>query len=258
MECSIREREVIIKMEKKIIENMDYANIPKHVAIIMDGNGRWAKSRLLPRTAGHKKGVDAVEEVLEAASILGVEALTLYAFSTENWKRPEEEVSFIFKLPKLLYGRLMDKLMQWNVRIQWIGELHLLPESMKELIADFERETANNTGLVMYLAFNYGGRAEIVSATKQIAQDVLDGKIAIDAIDEDYFGSNVYTAKHPDVDFLIRTSGELRVSNFLLWQIAYSEMYFTDTYWPDFGKEDFYETIRIYQSRSIRKGGLTK
>lgn len=243
-------------MQKEIIEQIDYENIPKHVAIIMDGNGRWAKSRMLPRTAGHKKGVDAVEEALEAASILGIEALTLYAFSTENWKRPEEEVSFIFKLPKLLYGRLMDKLMKWNVRIEWIGELHLLPDSMKQLIADFERETANNTGLVMYLAFNYGGRAELVGASKKIAQAVLDGAITVDAIDEDYFASQIYTSQHPNVDFLIRTSGELRISNFLLWQVAYSEMFFTDKYWPDFGKEDFYAAIRTYQQRSIRKGGL--
>lgn len=241
-------------MEK--IEGIDYTKIPKHVAVIMDGNGRWAKERNLPRTAGHKKGVDAVEEVLEAASILGVEALTVYAFSTENWQRPEEEVSFIFKLPKLMYGRLLDKLMKWNVRIEWIGELDQLPDSMQKLIADFEERTKNNTGLVMYLAFNYGGQTEIVQTTKKIAAAVQSGALSVDAITPELFAASLYTGEHSEVDLLIRTSGELRVSNFLLWQIAYSEFYFTDGYWPDFTKEDFYEAIREFQGRSIRKGAL--
>ncbi|GBU10960.1 undecaprenyl pyrophosphate synthase [Erysipelotrichaceae bacterium] len=241
---------------EEILEKIDRSRIPKHVAIIMDGNGRWAKNLLLPRTAGHKKGVDAVEEVLEAASILGVEALTLYAFSTENWKRPTEEVSYIFKLPKLFYTRLIDKLMLWNIKIKWIGEITKLPNTMQKLIADFESKTEKNTGLLLYLAFNYGARSEITATVKKISQAVLDGELAISEIDEAFFGTQLYTGENVNVDFLIRTSGELRMSNFLLWQIAYSELYFTDKLWPDFSKNDFYHAIFDYQQRNIRKGGL--
>lgn len=243
-------------MSNSKLAKINKNNIPQHVAIIMDGNGRWAKAKNLPRTAGHKKGVDAVEEVLEAASILGVEALTVYAFSTENWQRPEEEVSFIFQLPQFFYNRLVDKLNKWNVKIKWIGELDLLPDTMKNLIADFEHQTKDNTGLLMYLAFNYGSRAEITSTTKKIAQAVQTGEISVADITEDYISNALYTGKHSNVDFLIRTSGELRISNYLLWQCAYSEFYFTDKHWPDFTKEDFYEAIYEYQQRDIRKGAL--
>ena len=243
-------------MTSSKIDLLNKDNIPAHVAIIMDGNGRWAKAKGLPRTAGHKKGVDAVEEALEAASILGVKALTLYAFSTENWKRPEEEVSYIFKLPQFFYNRLMDKLKKWNVKIKWIGELDKLPASLQKLIANFEEETKNHTGLLMYLAFNYGSRAEIIAATKKIIGQVETGEIAVDAITEEYFGEQLYTGVDSNVDLLIRTSGELRISNYLLWQCAYSEFYFTDMYWPDFKKEDFYEAILTYQQRDIRRGGL--
>lgn len=243
-------------MKQQFPETIDPTNIPEHVAIIMDGNGRWAQKRMLPRTAGHKKGVDAVEEVLEGASVLGIKALTLYAFSTENWKRPEEEVSFIFKLPKLFYSRLLDKLKKWNVRIKWIGELEMLPDSMQSLIQDFEIQTKNNTGLLMYLAFNYGAQAEITSTIKKIATQVQAGAIAVDDITTDYVSSQLYTGEDSSVELLIRTSGELRMSNFLLWQIAYSEFYFTDKYWPDFTKEDLYAAISDYQSRNRRKGGL--
>jgi len=243
-------------MTNTILNQIDRNNVPKHVAIIMDGNGRWAQQRLLPRTAGHKKGVDAVEEALEAASILGVEALTVYAFSTENWQRPETEVSFIFSLPQFFYKRLMDKLKKWNVKIKWIGELEHLPQSMQDLIADFEQETADNTGLLMYLAFNYGARAEITHAARALAKQVQDGKLEPAAITEESFADALYTKEHQDVDLLIRTSGELRISNFLLWQIAYSELYFTDILWPDFTKENFYQAILTYQGRDIRKGAL--
>lgn len=243
-------------MDEALIQALQQQPLPEHVAIIMDGNGRWAQQRMLPRTAGHKKGVDAVEEVLEAASILGIKALTVYAFSTENWKRPESEVSYIFKLPKLFYNRLKHKLQEWNVRIKWIGELDLLPDSMQELIKDFENDTKDNTGLLMYLAFNYGGHAELLHATKMIAQQVKDNQIQIADIDEELFAKELYTQEYPTVDLLIRTSGELRLSNFLLWQSAYSEFYFTDQLWPDFTKKDFYEAIATYQKRNIRKGGL--
>ncbi|MGL5042075.1 MAG: isoprenyl transferase [Culicoidibacterales bacterium] len=230
--------------------------VPNHVAIIMDGNGRWAKKRLLPRTAGHKKGVDAVEEVLEAATHAGVKVLTLYAFSTENWKRPEEEVSFIFKLPKLFYTRLMDKLLEWNVKIKWIGELEHLPASMKLLIADFEKTTKDNTGLIMYLAFNYGAHAEITNTVRKIVKSALENEISEAEITENYIESQLYTGADSKVELLIRTSGELRLSNFLLWQTAYSELYFTEKLWPDFTKDDFYTAIVEYQKRDIRKGGL--
>jgi len=243
-------------MTETMLKQIDRQNVPKHVAIIMDGNGRWAESRRLPRTAGHKKGVDAVEEVLEAASILQVEALSVYAFSTENWRRPETEVSFIFSLPRFFYKRLMDKLQKWNVKIKWIGELTHLPASMQDLIADFEQATANNTGLLMYLAFNYGGRAEITQAARAIASRVQDEQLSIEDITEAEFARALYTGQHSDVDLIIRTSGELRISNFLLWQIAYSELYFTDTLWPNFTKTDFYQAIIAYQNRDIRKGGL--
>jgi len=243
-------------MTETTLNQIDQQNIPAHVAIIMDGNGRWAQARTLPRTAGHKKGVDAVEEVLEAASVLGVKALTVYAFSTENWRRPETEVSFIFSLPRFFYKRLMDKLQKWNVKIKWIGEFTHLPTSMQDLITDFETSTANNTGLLMYLAFNYGARAELTHAAKAIATRVRDEGLAINDITEETFADALYTGRDSDVDLLIRTSGELRISNFLLWQIAYSELYFTDTLWPDFTKEDFYAAVLAYQRRDIRKGGL--
>lgn len=245
-------------MDNQILNKIDRQHLPRHIAIVMDGNGRWAQNKHLPRTAGHKKGVDAVEEVLEAASILGIQAVTLYAFSTENWKRPKEEVSYIFKLPKILYNRLIKKLMEWNVRIQWIGEHQQLPNSMKEIIADFEEKTKHNTGLVMYLAFNYGGKAEIISATRAIAQAVKDNKLAIADIDEKLYEQYLYTSKHPHVDLFIRTSGELRISNFLLWQIAYSEFFFTPKLWPDFKKHDLYEAVYQYQQRDRRQGGITK
>lgn len=243
-------------MKKTIFNQIKQDNIPQHVAIIMDGNGRWAKMRNLPRTAGHKKGVDAVEAVLEAASNVGVKTLTLYAFSTENWKRPEEEITFIFQLPQFFYKRLLKKLQKWNVKIKWIGELDKLPEDMRQLIADFEHQTANHTGLLMYLAFNYGARAEITATARHLASQVKEGTLDVVDITETSFGQALYTGADVDVDLLIRTSGERRVSNFLLWQIAYSEMYFTDKLWPDFYQEDFYQAIYEYQQRDIRKGAV--
>lgn len=243
-------------MTESVFKKIDKEKIPQHVGVIMDGNGRWAKAKGLPRTAGHKKGVDAVEEVLEAGSLLGIKALTVYAFSTENWKRPEEEVSFIFKLPQFFYNRLMDKLQKWNVKIKWIGELDQLPESMKKLIADFEESTKNNTGLLMYLAFNYGARSELTTVVKNIAQKVANQELEVADISEAYISKSLYTGEDSEVDLLIRTSGELRMSNFLLWQCAYSEFYFTDKLWPDFTKEDFFQAVYEYQQRDIRKGAI--
>jgi len=238
------------------LAKIDPERLPQHVAIVMDGNGRWATSKGLARTVGHKKGVDAVEEVLEAASNLKIKALTLYAFSTENWKRPEQEVSYIFQLPTIFYQRLLKKVMKWNVRIKWIGELENMPVQTKKTVDEFEAATKNNTGLIMYLAFNYGSQAEITTTVKKIAQQAIDGEIKIAEITPTFISNSLYTGADSNVDLLIRTSGELRMSNFLLWQCAYSEFYFTDILWPDFKKMNFYEAIYNYQQRSIRKGNI--
>jgi undecaprenyl diphosphate synthase len=232
--------------------------IPSHIAIIMDGNGRWAKKRALPRVAGHKKGVDTVREIVETCAQIGVKYLTLYTFSTENWKRPKEEVS---TLMRLLLNSLRDRVNELNdndVRLTTIGDTEALPiEVQKQLKSDIER-TKNNKKMVLNLALSYSGRWELLEAIKSITQDSIKGKIKPEEIDECLISKYLTTKNMPEPDLVIRTSGEFRVSNFLLWQIAYSEFVITETLWPDFSRNNLYEAIRVFQKRERRFGKVSE
>lgn len=247
------------KEEATEIISLDSNNIPKHIAVIMDGNGRWAKKRNLPRIAGHKEGMSTVKRIAIAADELGVKAMTLYAFSTENWKRPTEEVSFLMKLPGDFFGTFMPELQERNMKIQLIGFIDELPEATKNIVLKAVEDTKNNTGMVLTFALNYGSRAEIIEATKAISTLVKEGELEIENIDDAIFESYLQThflGELQNPDLMIRTSGEVRLSNFLLWQLAYSEYYFTDIFWPDFSEKDLHSAIQTYQSRHRRYGGL--
>ena len=234
--------------------------VPDHIGVIMDGNGRWAKKRMQPRVFGHKAGMDALRKVAIAASDMGVKALTVYAFSTENWTRPDQEVKFIMNLPVEFYDKFVPELHQKNMKIQMIGETDRLPKQTFDALKKAEELTKLNTGLILNFALNYGGRAEITQAVKLIAQDVLDAKINPGDITEELIGEYLFTGHLPkvlrDPDLIIRTSGELRLSNFLPWQAAYSELYFTDVLWPDFDEEALKEAIIEYNRRNRRFGGV--
>lgn len=240
-------------------ELLDKDNIPKHVAIIMDGNGRWAKKRHLPRIAGHKKGMDTVKTVTIAASKMGVKVLTLYAFSTENWKRPTDEVNYLMSLPSTFFSNFVPDLIKNNVSVKVIGYVDKLPEATQKAVRDAVEQTKDCTGMVLNFALNYGSRAEITTAVQNIAQKAVNGDLGIDQIDEQVISQSLMTGflgEIADPDLLIRSSGEERISNFLLWQIAYSELVFTDTYWPDFNADVFSDLIIEYQGRHRRFGGL--
>ncbi|MGL4972211.1 MAG: isoprenyl transferase [Culicoidibacterales bacterium] len=232
--------------------------IPAHIAIIMDGNGRWANERGLTRTAGHKRGVQTIEEIAAAAAAIGVKMVTVYAFSTENWSRPTAEVNYIMSLPEQFLKTFIPNAQTDNIQVRCIGDMSRLDPKVRAVIQDGIDKTANNTGMVFNLAVNYGGRLELTRATQLIAADVAAGKLAVDEINEACFADYLYTPEYPEVELLIRTSGEERVSNFLLWQIAYAEFYFTDTLWPDFNTQELYEAIATYQTRDRRKGGLSQ
>ena len=224
--------------------------IPKHIAIIMDGNGRWAQKKGLSRVFGHKAGVKSVEEIIRAADELGVSVLTLYAFSTENWKRPSAEINALFEILKYFIKKKLDGLLENNIRLMAVGDITKLPPSaLKEVKKAVER-TSRNTGMILNIALNYGGRAEIIRAVNGI---IADGK---KSVDEKSFESYLYTAGLPDPDLIIRTSGEYRISNFLIWQSAYSEFYVTDVLWPDFGKKELIEAVAEYKNRNRRFGNL--
>ncbi|MCP8616492.1 isoprenyl transferase [Salirhabdus salicampi] len=244
------------KRKQKENDQSTLTNIPRHVAIIMDGNGRWAKRRGLPRAAGHKEGMETVKKVVRQAVEYNIEALTLYAFSTENWKRPKTEVEFIMKLPGEFLHTYLPELIDNNVQVRTIGDLTPLPEHTKEAIHKAIEQTSTNTGLVLNFALNYGSRAEITGAVNQIVKEVADGQLSPNEITEDYISARLYTSHVRDPDLLIRTSGEVRISNFLLWQIAYSEFYFTDVFWPDFDEEQFKLALLEYQNRKRRYGGI--
>ncbi len=234
---------------------IDLERIPAHVAIIMDGNGRWAKSRNLPHMAGHNAGMLAMKEIVKASSALGVKHLTVYAFSTENWKRSTEEVSGIFKLLILYIEKELRELHENNVRVKILGDYERLP---KEAVKSLERSlntTRVNTGLQFNIALNYGGRDEILRSVKTLAREVENGSLKADEITEEMIAENLYTAGIPDPDMIIRSSGEMRLSNYLLWQCAYSEFVFTDVLWPDFSREEYEKTIEIFQNRKRRFGG---
>ncbi len=231
-------------------------NIPEHVAIIMDGNGRWAKARGLPRMAGHHSGMKTVKKVAKAAGNIGVKILTIYAFSTENWVRPKTEVEFLMKLPQEFLALELDELIENNVQVRMMGKRELLPSHTLAALDEVIARTKDNTGLILNIALNYGSRDEMVEASRELARQAAAGRLDPDAIDEAMFGSKLLSGELPDPDLLIRTSGELRLSNFMLWQVAYSEFWFTDVFWPSFGEEHLYEAIREYQRRSRRYGGL--
>ena len=245
------------RLEEKI-EEKKLEKIPTHVAIIMDGNGRWAKKRNMPRVKGHYEGMQTVKKITKYASKLGIQYLTLYAFSTENWARPKEEVSYLMDLPEKMFTSFMPELMENNVKVEVIGVVEKLPENTRKAVEDAIEQTKNNTGLKLIFALNYGSKDEIVTAVKRIAQGAANNEYKVEEIDEQLISDNLFTKDTPDPDFLIRTSGEQRISNFLLWQIAYSEFIFTKVAWPDFVEEEFYKALLEYQSRDRRFGGLNE
>lgn len=243
--------------EAKLLAAIDFERLPQHVAVIMDGNGRWAKQRFQPRIFGHKAGAESVRALLDTAARLQIKSLTLYAFSTENWKRPADEVGALFKMLVHYIRQEIAEVDRQNIRFQSIGRIQgLAPEVQKE-IAEAEEITKNNTGTSLNIALNYGGRAEIVDACKAAVKELLQSGKIIDDLDEEDINENLYTKGLPEVDLLIRTSGEFRISNFLLWQIAYSEIYVTPTYFPDFRRESFLEAIIDFQKRDRRFGGTS-
>lgn len=231
-------------------------NIPQHVAIIMDGNGRWAKKRGLPRTAGHYQGAKVVEQILEDADHMGIRYLTVYAFSTENWSRPQAEVKTLMNLLRTYMKTSLAKCAKNNVRIRVIGDKTILDADLQEAIRNLEQDTRNNTGISFQIAINYGGRDELRRVAAQIARQVQDGLLRPEEITEETISDYLDTAGIPDPDLLIRTSGEERISNFLIWQCAYTEYYFTDVTWPDFNKEELERAVEAYRHRERRMGGL--
>jgi len=237
-----------------LLDTIDKERLPKHIAIIMDGNGRWAKQRGKLRVFGHQNGKKAVQRVVENCARLQIECLTLYAFSTENWNRPKAEVE---TLMKLLVGAIkgeLKKLLDNNIRLKTIGNTDLLPDSVKKQLFEAIEKTQHNTGMTLTIALSYGAREELTNVFKNICEKVKNNIISIEAIDESVINQHLYTQDLPDVDLLIRTSGEQRISNFLLWQIAYAELYFTEVLWPDFQDNDLYEAIISYQNRERRFG----
>jgi undecaprenyl diphosphate synthase len=230
--------------------------IPTHLGVIMDGNGRWAKSRGKRRTEGHIEGVKALRNLVQLCITYGVAHLTVFSFSSENWTRPKDEISFIFNLLRRFVASDLQSLIRNNVKIRIIGSRAGLDPSLIRLIDDVEAKTADNTGLVLIVAFNYGGKAEIVEATRRIAVDVAAGRLSPDAITEETIAASLYTAGLPDPDLIIRTSGEQRISNFLLWQVAYSEFVFVDEYWPDFDENSFIRVLEAFALRDRRFGGI--
>jgi len=234
----------------------DSLKIPKHIAFIMDGNGRWAKQRGLNRTAGHREGVKRVKEIIRGSGQLGIEVVTFFAFSTENWSRPKNEVSVLMRYLDNFLGKEINELHKNNMRFMVIGRGDPIPKYLQAKIKKAQEKTIKNTGLKVVLAINYGGRQEIMDAARQFAKDVSSGKVGIDDLEEKRFSGYFYTAGIPDPDLLIRTSEEMRISNFLLWQLSYSEFYFSKKYWPDFGINDLKEAIKEYQKRERRFGGL--
>ncbi len=242
------------RLKKIIGEIQQSGKCPQHVAIIMDGNGRWAAKRGLPRTKGHQAGVDAVRRVVEVAGEVGVRYLTLYTFSVENWNRPKDEVASLMALLSRTTLEELDDLMRNNVRLIATGRVDELPLVRRKVLKSAIEKTSKNTGLTLNLALNYGGRTEIIDAVRAISRDIRSGKITPDEIDADLFSFYLYTSDLPDPDLLIRTSGEMRLSNFLIWQTSYTEIYITNTLWPDFGKADFLAALQDYIKRERRFG----
>ncbi len=233
----------------------DSLTMPAHVAVIMDGNGRWAKKHGVPRLSGHKAGMEALKKIVRRSGELGIDYLTVYAFSTENWKRSEEEVGGIFRILVYYMEREIRELHQENVKVKILGDYSIIPEAARKAVADAVEKTKNNTGLQFNIALNYGGRDEILRAVKKIAGEVRDGKRDPEDLKEEDISAALYTGGMPDPDLIIRTSGELRLSNFLIWQCAYSEFYFTDTLWPDFDEKAYEEALQAFTHRKRNFGG---
>ena len=243
-------------MGDKMKFNKEKLNIPKHVAIILDGNGRWAKKRGMPRTFGHQVGVENIKNITLAASELGIEALSVYAFSTENWKRPADEVEFLMKLPKEFENKFKDDFEKFDVKVMFSGrKTHLSTENL-EILERITEKTKNRKGIVLNICFDYGSQTEITEAVKKICSEVIDGSIKIEDIKPEDIENNLYTKDLPKLDLWIRPSGEVRLSNFMLWQASYSELYFCDTYWPAFSKKDLELAILSFNKRDRRFGGL--
>ncbi len=242
-------------MEKEEVLRPE-GELPFHVAIIMDGNGRWAKKRDLPRIAGHKAGERSITDVIRAASEWGIGALTLFAFSTENWNRPENEVKFLMSFNRNLLNKRVQEFHERNIRIRHLGRRDRIPPSTLQAIDNAVELTRHNTGMSLNIAFNYGGRAEIVDAIRSLCADVAAGKVDPEDVDEDVFRSYLYLPDVPDPDLLIRTAGEMRISNFMIWELAYTEIYVTDVLWPDFDRRHLAEAIRDYQRRERRFGAI--
>lgn len=243
------------KKDNQEIELIDEL-IPQHIAFIMDGNGRWARKRGMPRTYGHHEGTKNVRTLALEANKLNIKAMTVYAFSTENFKRPKEEVDFIFKLPKEFFKSYLKDFMENNIQVRYIGNIDMIPSSTKEVILDAVEQTKENTGMILCFALAYGSQDEIIQAVQAVCKDVKEGNLNIEDINENLFDSYLMSADLPPLDFMVRTSGECRLSNFMLWQMAYAEMYFTDVYWPDFGVEELYKALDYYQKRDRRYGGI--
>jgi len=240
--------------EAALARAVNYDRLPRHIAVIMDGNGRWAAERRLPRVEGHRAGIESVRDTVESSARIGIQVLTLYAFSVENWKRPETEVSALMGLLRQYLRLELKTLLKNNIRFNVIGQRERLSREVREELEAAEKRTATNTGMLFNIALSYGGRAEIVDAAKRAIRD----GVKADALDEEAFASRLYTAGQPDPDPMIRTSGEMRISNFLLWQIAYAELYVTDTLWPDFSRTHLLEAILAYQKRDRRYGGINE
>ena len=237
------------------IEDIDKELMPKHIAIIMDGNRRWAKERGLDTRFGHKQGAETLEKIAKYANQIGLEYLTVYAFSTENWKRTKEEVGALMILLENYLDRFLNRDSLRNIRVRALGDIDSLSDNLKKKIYNIVEKSKSNTGLTLNIAFNYGGRAEIVEAVKNISTRVQSGEIKIEDINENLISDNLYTKGEPEPDLLIRPGGELRISNFLLWQLAYTEFLFIDKYWPDFSEEDLLEAIQIFEQRNRKFGG---
>lgn len=246
------------KKSRTASANIDMDRIPKHIAIIMDGNGRWAKLRGMPRTMGHRAGVEALRGIVRYCDHLDVNYLTVYAFSTENWKRPQTEIGILMSLLKEYIRKDLEELHANNVMIKVLGDLFQLPEDVREAITLACEKTKENSGLVFNLALNYGGRAELIMAVKRIVNDVQNGCLKPGEIEEDLFEKYLYTVGCPEPELLIRTSGEMRLSNFLLWQAAYSEIVVVNECWPDFNENSLIEAVRVFQNRERRFGGIKK
>lgn len=238
------------------MKDIDFENIPRHIGIIMDGNGRWAKNRFLPRIAGHKEGMNRVVDIVEECCKIGIKTLTLYAFSTENWKRPEEEVNGLMNILVIYINSQLKRILENNIIFRVVGDYSKLPSSIVKLLDDSIEKSKDNTGMVLNIALNYGGRAEIISSIKKLYEDISDGKFSVDDLNEETFKNYLYTKENSDVDLIIRTGNEKRISNFLIYQMAYSEFYFTDILWPEFYAEDLYDAIYDFQNRNRRFGGI--